>query len=180
MWWCCRMPAKPCQRRAAAWCLLLCLASSAPGQADAKSDTNHGRPFRPSSLSSSRSLLEQLGVAKLENSSVEALAEPDVYADQAPLGAASNHNSQNGSRSGQALLSTGLLSARSSRRRRSLLANGIPRRLLAESGGVSPGNPLAPTPSPGEWIGPKPCASCYRPCVPLMPFAPAAHAMHAR
>ncbi len=156
---CCRMPARPCQRRAAAWCLLLCLAPFAPGQGDADTITNQGSLFRPPSLSTSSGLSDQLGAVELKDA--KALAWRHAYADRAPVGAASNDSSsQHGSTGAQAVLSNRLLPVRGSQRRRSLMVYSAPRRLLAESGTTLPGIMSAPMPAPGTLTCPGPCTFC--------------------
>ena len=142
------MPARPCQRRAAAWCLLLCLAPFAPGQGDADSTSNQGRLSRPLSLSTSSGLSDQLGTLELR----EAVAGRHANADHS--------SSQHASASGQVMLSYRLPPVRGSQRRRSLVAYSPPRRLLAESGAISPAIMSAPMPAPGTLTSPKPCAFC--------------------
>ncbi len=168
------MPARPCQRRAAAWCLLLCLAPFAPGQGDAGSTTNQGRLFRPPTLSSSGSS-DQLGAVEIR----AAVAGHHAYADQAPVGAASNHSSsQHGSTNGQVVLNNSLLPVKSSQRRRSLMAYRFPRRLLAESGSISPGTMSAPMPAPGILTSPKSCVPyCWSLCLESHPQSDI-HASH--
>ena len=159
------MPAKHCQRQAAAWLLLLPLALSATGQAEADPFTGLGRVFMRFSLGSGSRRLELVGTDQLGQAPSEALTKPHASADQRAAG--SNWGSQqHGSTSGWGLLTEVLHPTEVSQSRHSLRHSLAPRLLLAQDETSPPGSaPDAGESAPQKLIALRPFKST-RPCLP--------------
>lgn len=160
---CCRMPARQCARRAAAWLLLLRLACFATGDANADLVPGQSSLYRYQSPSSRGVLPDLSGAGGPVGGSDEGQERPDVSVQGAPPRPAVSQRSWHGSREELELDDRGLILADKNQSSADVRRITVSRRFLAEAGLGPSDMTLAPTPSPCEC----PPDLCHMMIVPL-------------